>query len=134
MRVKKIQLQLFGILENGYILANFTISTIKDFIYKLLLNSSTKEEIAHAIDKARDISGFIKTKFYRPLADSIKGRLKRNFTMTFLKWLRRVTLKVLNGLRPADNVDNLNINVLEKKWFYDSRSRGELPFNLKYVY
>jgi len=133
MKINKQQLQLFGILANGYILTEFAVFNMKEFIYKQLLLASNKEEIALAIDKARDISGFIKTRFYRPLADSIKGRRSRVFTISFFKWLQRITLKVLRGLKPADNVDNLNINSLERKWFYEARKNKELPFNLKYV-
>jgi len=133
MRTKKNQLQLFGILANGYLLAEFAVFNLKEFIYNQLFIASNKEEIARAIDRARDISGFIKTRFYRPLAKSIYGRNSRMYRIRFFKWLQTITLKVLRGLKPSENVDNLNINVLERKWFYESRSRGELPFNLRYV-
>jgi len=133
MKTKKNQLQLFGILKNGcYILAEFVVSNLRDLLYRQLFLATTKEELAIAIDKARDVTGFIKTRAYQPLQNAIYGRRRRTFKITYLKWLQRVTLKMLRGLKKSENVDNLNMNTLEKKWFYESRALGQLPFNLRY--
>lgn len=131
MKISVNQLQLFGIIGDTYLYVENSITTLKDYIYELLTSAETKEQIALAVDRARDISGFIKNRYYRPLTESIsnitRSKIRKRFTMRFLTWIRDFTIDTLYYSKDK------NINRYEFNQFKLDKASGKLPFNLKYI-
>ena len=123
------QLQLFGIIEDSYLFVEYIIFDFKDYIYGLLISALTKKEIAFAIDRARDFSGYVKRKYYTPVLDAVVNPQKRRrFTMNFLLWLQEFTRKNFYSSQYK------NIRKAEFEQFKMDKKNGKLPFNLKYSF